>query len=164
MGSILHQGRHHSLLDSSRSPVGRQWSRNWTQALAGGRARAHQGLVSALVNRPYGNRPSVQVPAGHSDHCAKTQVQEVVQGVEMDEAVKVAVAAKSGRQEPDDACGKVDRAKGLREHDGRLRPCEGDDREAHAGQQVDDVVSAVGQEQPWGPSSGLAMNPMAAAA
>ena len=45
---------------------------------------------------------------------------------------------------------KVDHAKGLHEHDGRLRPREGDDREAHAGQQVDEVVSGVGLEQPTG--------------
>src|SRR5262245_394564 len=75
-------------------------------------------------------------------------MEEVVQGVDMDEAEQVAIATKSGCQESDDACEKVDRTEGLHEYDGRLRSSEGDDREAHTGQQVDHVVSGVGHEQP----------------
>ena len=50
-----------------------------------------------MVNLP----PGVKVTAGYSDHDTKTQVEEVVQGVEMDEAEQVTVAALSGYQEPD---------------------------------------------------------------
>src|SRR5262245_23653076 len=75
-------------------------------------------------------------------------MEEVVQGVDMDEAEQAAVATKSSCQESDDAYEKVERAEDLHEYNGRLRPCEGDDREAHTGQQVDHVVSGVGDEQP----------------
>ncbi len=81
----------------------------------------------------------------------------------MDEAEQVTLAAMCGCQEPDDAGESVDQAEGSHEHDGRLRPCEGDDHEVHGGEQVDDIVSGVGREQPTGPSSGLGMRPMAAA-
>src|SRR5262245_27606323 len=77
-------------------------------------------------------------------------MEEVVQGVDMDEAEQVAIATKSGCQESDDACEKVDRTEGLHEYNGRLPPCEGDDREAHTGQQVNHVVSGVSHEQSMG--------------
>src|SRR5262245_59196797 len=77
-------------------------------------------------------------------------MEEVVQGVDMSEAEQVAVATKAGCQESDDAYEQVDRAEDVHEYDRRLRPCEGDDREAHTGQQVDHVVSGVGDEQPMG--------------
>ena len=48
-----------------------------------------RGLILALMNRPRRqllSRLSVKVPASNSDHDTETQVEEVVQGVEMDEA------------------------------------------------------------------------------